>query len=552
MEPGDEKPRLSSSKTAEASVDLDVFEHGPPQENDASASQPALARRLSARQIQMIALGGTIGSGLWLSTGKSLHTGGPASLLIAYAIIGVIIYLVMICLGEMAAYIPISGSYGVYASRFVNEPFGFAIQWNNCVGDAIAVAADLVATQLVIQYWNENFPSWVVSLIFLAFVVGVNLTSVRSYGELEYILSLLKVTTIIIFIILGICVNAGANKTHDYIGGRYWHIDDAPFVGGIGGFASVFVSAAFAYGGTESIGITAGETRNPMTTIPKTVRNVFFRVLLFYVLSILIIGLNVPYNYPGLSSKETITSPFTIVFEQAGSQVAGSFINAVVLTSVLSAANHALYAGTRFLYSLGAIGQAPRIFARVSRYTRVPWVALLSIASVSGLCFGSSYIGAGQLWTWLQNLVGVSNQLAWISIGISSIRFRRALKVQGKLERLPYKNWTQPWGPWVVVLGSGFILLIQGWSAFAPWDTSDFFSYYVELLIVLFFYVVWCALKLRWFLLVKLETMDLDSDAMWKQHADSAQLSDVNGGYESNDGKTSKRRRAERWLSWVW
>ena len=477
-------------------------------------SKPQLVRRLSARQVQMIALGGTIGSGLFLGTGKSLHKGGPASLLIAYAIVGVIVYLVMLSLGEMAAYMPISGSFGVYATRFVNEPFGFAIQWNYWANDAISTAADLVAAQLLIAYWSATFPGWAVSLIFLAFLVGVNLISVRSYGEMEYILSLLKIATIIVFIVLGICVNAGANTMHEYIGGRNWHIGDAPFVGGIGGFASVFVSASFAYGGTESIGITAGETRHPEKVIPKTVRNVFFRILLFYILSLLIVGLNVPYNYPKLSSGDAVTSPFTIVFMQAGSNVAGSFINAVILTSVLSAGNHALYAGTRLLYSLAAVRQAPSVFASISRWGHVPWVALLSTASISGLCFGSSHIGAGDLWTWLQNLVGVSNQLAWISIGVASIRFRRALKVQDKLDRLSYRNWTQPWGPWVVVLGSSFIVLVQGWSAFAPWAVSDFFSYYVELLIVLVFYLGWCVIKRRWFKLVRLDMMDLETDRL--------------------------------------
>ena len=495
--------------------DVETDPHMYRQESRNPDTHASLARRLSSRQVQMIAIGGTIGSGLFLGTGKSLSKGGPASLLICYAIIGVIVYLVMLSLGEMAAFMPISGSFGVYATRFINEPSGFAIQWNYWANDAISTAADLVATQLLIQYWSATFPGWAVSLIFLAFLVGVNLVSVRAYGEMEYVLSLLKVATIIVFIILGICVNAGANTSHQYIGGKNWYVGDAPFVKGIGGFASVFVSAAFAYGGTESIGITAGETRDPAKVIPKTIRNVFFRILLFYVLAILIVGLNVPYNYPKLSSGDAVTSPFTIVFQMAGSNVAGSFINAVILTSVLSGGNHALYAGTRLLYSLAAVRQAPSIFSKISPITHVPWIALLSTASISGLCFGSSYIGAGTLWTWLQNLVGVSNQLAWISIGIASIRFRRALKVQDKLHQLSYRNWTQPWGPWVVVLGSSFIVLIQGWSAFAPWDTSDFFSYYVELLIMVFFYFLWCAFKRRWFPLVSLGSMDLETDTMF-------------------------------------
>lgn len=540
------------AKTSE--TNLHVSEDARPGTPDPS-THASLARRLSARQVQMIALGGTIGSGLFLGTGKSLSKGGPASLLVAYAIVGAIVYLTMLSLGEMAAYMPIAGSFGVYATRFVNEPFGFAIQWNYWANDAISTAADLVAAQLLIQYWSDTFPGWAVSLIFLAFLLVVNMISVRAYGEMEYVLSLLKVATIIVFIILGICVNAGANTSHAYIGGRNFHIGDAPFVHGIGGFASVFVTASFAYGGTESIGITAGETRHPRQVIPKTVRNVFFRILLFYILSLLIIGLNVPYTYPDLSSGDAITSPFTIVFQMAGSRVAGSFINAVILTSVLSAGNHALYAGTRLLYSLATVRQAPSVFASVSRLTHVPWVALLSTASISGLCFGSSHIGAGDLWTWLQNLVGVSNQLAWVAIGVASIRFRHALKAQGKLDQLPYRNWTQPWGPWVVVLGSSFIILIQGWSAFAPWSTSDFFSYYVELLIVLVFYLAWCAIKMRWFSLVRLAQMDLETDRFWSE-TDVAAFAGGVPDVEAEDaarekGKKTWRQRAERGLSWI-
>jgi AAT family amino acid transporter len=179
------------------------------------------------------------------------------------------------------------------------------------------------------------------------------------------------------------------------------------------------VTASFAYGGTESIAITAGETKNPSQTLPRVVRNVFWRILIFYILSILIIGLNVPYNYDGLSSKESNTSPFTIVFAMAGSKVAGSFINAVVMTSVISAGNHALFAGSRLMYSLGTNAYAPKLFAKLNR-NQVPWVAVLLTASISGLCFGASYIGAGQLWSWLNAIISVSNFLSWIAIGIAS------------------------------------------------------------------------------------------------------------------------------------
>jgi AAT family amino acid transporter len=154
-------------------------------------------------------------------------------------------------------------------------------------------------------------------------------------------------------------------------------------------------------GGTESIAITAGETKNPTRNMPKVVKNVFWRILLFYILSILLIGLNVPYTYPNLNSKETRTSPFTIVFEMTGAHAAGSVINAVILTSVLSAGNHALFAGTRLLYTLAVEHHAPSLFGKLNRHG-VPWVAVLGTSLIAGLCFGSSFIGAGQLWSWLQ------------------------------------------------------------------------------------------------------------------------------------------------------
>ena len=191
--------------------------------------------------------------------------------------------------------------------------------------------------------------------------------------------------------------------------------------------------------------------------MPRVVKNVFWRILLFYILSVLLLGLDIPYNYPGLFTGDTATSPFTIVFQQVGAKAAGSFINAVILTSVLSAGNHALFAGTRLLYTLGISGYAPRFFSRLNKH-QVPWVAVLATSSISLLCFGASFIGAGDLWSWLQNLVGVSNMLSWIAINLASLRFRAAVKAQGKLHTLPFKNWTYPWGP----VGFSYLVLRVG------------------------------------------------------------------------------------------
>ncbi|KAG2421141.1 hypothetical protein HFD88_000757 [Aspergillus terreus] len=463
-----------------------------------------LARKLSPRQVQMIAIGGTIGTGLFLGTGKALATGGPASMLIAYAICGAIVFVTMLCLGEMAAFIPVAGSFCTFAGRFVDDALGFALTWNYWFNDAVSTASDIIALQLLLEFWTDNFPGWAISLIFLAVVIAFNVLSI------EYWLSLLKVVTIIIFIILGIAVNCGGNTDHKYIGDKYFYVGDAPFVGGIGGFASVFVTASFAYGGTESIAVTAGETKDPAKNLPKVVRNVFWRIILFYIVSIIIIGLNVPYNYPGLSESNTATSPFTIVFVQAGSAVAGSFINAVLMTSVISAANHALFAGSRLLYTLAVDGYAPRFFGHLNRF-QVPWVAVLATSVISGLCFGASYIGAGQLWSWLQNIVGVSNQLSWVCIGLASLRFRAAIRRQGLEHLLPFKNWTYPVGP-VIAVGLNIVLiLVQGWSCFSPtFQPVDFVSYYIEIAIMLVMFVGWKLIKRTKF--VRLDEMDLETD----------------------------------------
>lgn len=266
----------------------------------------------------------------------------------------------------------------------------------------------------------------------------------------------------------------------------------------------------FSDGGTESIAITAGETKNPTKNMPRVVKNVFWRILIFYIISVLLIGLNVPYTYPKLSTKSSATSPFTIVFQMAGSNVAGSFMNAVIMTSVISAGNHALFAGTRLLYALAKDRHAPQFFAKLNR-NKVPWIAVLATSSISLLCFGASYIGAGQLWTWLQNLVGVSNQIAWLFINITSIRFRRGLEAQGKTHLLPFKNITYPYGQYICVVGITAIILIQGWSCFSPTFVAvDFVSYYIQIPVMILFITVWKLIKKTKFR--TLEEMDLETD----------------------------------------
>ncbi|KAJ7209636.1 amino acid permease-domain-containing protein [Mycena pura] len=460
-----------------------------------------LQRGLSARQVQMIAIAGTIGTGLFLGTGKSLAEGGPASMLVCYTLVGFIVYVTLLLLGEMATQYPIAGSFNTYSSRFFSPSYAFALSWNYWFNDAVSVASDLTAAQLVLQFWTTSH-TWPVSLAFWIFLVGVNATHVKSYGELEYWLSFLKVTTIMLFIIVGIFVNIGVNQEHRYIGLSNWRIPGAPFVGGFGGFARVFVTASFAFGGTESLGITAGETENPSKNMPRVVKFVFWRILLFYVLSILLIGLNVPWDYPHLSDKSTTTSPFTIVFKESGSAVAASFMNTVILTSVLSAGNHALFAGTRVLYGLSVAkpAQAPALFARTTS-RGVPLPALLLTSSISVLCFFSSFIGSGEVWSCRFCTLGI----AWLSIGLASWRFRKAWLHQGRtLSDLKFHtSWTWPYGPlFVAIMVIMFLLWAILYRPAVSVQTPG-------------------TNRKPWLLdLVDLQTMDLDSDQYEDDGAD--------------------------------
>ncbi|GAA5971453.1 hypothetical protein JCM21900_002210 [Sporobolomyces salmonicolor] len=503
-----------------------------------------LKRALSSRQISMIAIGGTLGTGLFLGTGRALATGGPASLLINYSVVGAVVYLVMLCLGEMATEYPQAGSFTTYSARFVDEAFGFALGWNYVFNDAISTASDITAAQVLMQYWTDHL-TWLPSLFFLFFVVAINLINVKAYGELEYWLSLLKVVTIVIFFFLGIAVNAGGNMTGEYIGGRNWTIGDAPFVNGFGGFASLFVSASFAFGGVESVGITAGEQQNPLRNVPRTIYRVFWRILFFYICTVIIIGFNIPYNTPNLSTKSTQTSPYTLVFQAAGSNIGGSFMNAVIMTSVISATNHALFAGSRVLYGLAIIKNAPRVFARTTRHG-VPWVSVLAVASVSLLFFGASFLpgGASEIFIWAQNLVGVSNQIAWLCIGIASTRFRSAWEKQGRAaSELRFKNPVGRFAGPIVIVVVSFIILVQGWSVFkGGFDKIGFVSNYIELPVFLVLYLFWRVIKrVR---SPSLLQIDLDSNRYFNTKEDDL------------DNEAIERRESGKfgwaWKMWSW
>ncbi|GAA5860050.1 hypothetical protein JCM8547_003074 [Rhodosporidiobolus lusitaniae] len=510
------------------------------------AALGGLQRRLNPRQIGMISIAGTIGTGLFLGTGSSLITGGPGSLLINYSIIGALMFVLVNCVTEMVTQLPVAGAWPTYVHRFIDEPAAFAYGWLSVAGLSVAIAGDLVVTQLLIQWWTDKLV-WLIALFFIAGLAATNLFTVKAYGELEYWLALLKVIAIVIFFIVGIVVNAGGNTDRTYIGAKNWTIGEAPFVNGFAGFASLFVNAAFAYGGTESVGIAAAEAKNPTRQLKRIASRILGRILVFYVLTVLLINFNVPYTYPDLSTASTATSPFTIVLSQAGARAGGSFMNVVILTSVLSACNMGLFGGSRILYGMSLRGHAPAVFSELTK-RGVPWASTLLIITISLVFFGISFApgGAGKIWTYCQAVVGVNNQFGWVFIGLSSWRMRSAWVKQGKpLPALKAPNPMGSWGAPIVVVSFVFIILVQGWSSFSPsFNAEKFVQSYLEIPVL---FVLYWSFRLT----TRSRTPSLlEVDLVTGTHEESKEDEEDNGRIERRErGKFGWGWKAYSWIA---
>ncbi|WP_225356036.1 amino acid permease, partial [Lacticaseibacillus paracasei] len=238
----------------------------------AQIASTQVKRVLKTRHLSMIALGGSIGTGLFVASGSAIATAGPGGAIAAYVGIGLMVFFLMTSLGEMATYVPVSGSFSEYASRFVDPAFGFALGWNYWLNWAITLAVDVSTTAIVMHFWLPNLPGWLISVGFLALIFVINVVSAKSFAETEYWLSLVKVITVIVFLGVGLLTIAGIMGGSHPVGLKNYTTGAAPFVGGLPATLSVFVVAGFSFQGTELIGITAGESETPETSIPKAIK----------------------------------------------------------------------------------------------------------------------------------------------------------------------------------------------------------------------------------------------------------------------------------------
>ncbi|QKX60740.1 uncharacterized protein TRUGW13939_07886 [Talaromyces rugulosus] len=496
----DEKTMMSSGQDVASYNNnglSDVEKHGATPQ---SLPVPALKRKLKSRHLQMIAIGGTIGTGLFIGSGGAVAKAGPAGALIAYIFVGSIVYSVMTSLGEMSTYIPIPGAFTAYASRFVDPSLGFAMGWIYWFSWAITYALELTATGLIIQYWDHTISIGIFIAIFWVVITALNLLPVGFYGELEFWLSTIKIITIVGFMIFAICIDAGAGQ-HGYLGFHTWGNPGAfaPYLlestgakAKFVGFWAVLVQAGFSYQGTELVGVAAGETENPRKTVPSAIRNTFYRILLFFVLTVFFIGLLVPYTNSRLLSDSTnaSASPFVIAADLAGVKVLPAIINAVLLTVVLSAANSNVYSGSRILLGLAQESLAPRFLKITSRHG-VPYYGVAVTSAVGLLAFMNLSDNGATVFNWFMNISSVAGFISWSSLNGCHIAFMRALKARNvSRDVLPYKAMWQPYFAWYGLFFNVLIIFTQGFTAFIPtFSVSDFFVAYISLILFAVLYI---------------------------------------------------------------
>lgn len=451
--------------------------------------EPKMKRDLQTRHLLMIALGGSIGTGLFVASGHSIANAGPGGTLVAYTVTAIMVFFLMTSLCEMATWRPSSGSFCEYSAHYVDPALGFAMGWNYWFNWAITVAVEIATIAVIIQYWLPNLSIWVFSLVSLILMFSINVFSVKSFGEVEFVMSIVKIGVVGISLIVGILIIFGAiGGPPDYFSNLT--VGEAPFVNGISGLIGVFLISGFSFQGTELIGVTAGESANPEKSIPRSIKLTFWQIFLCYVLAIFVIGCVLPYTDENLLKDDVsniAVSPFTLLFKRAGISVAAHIMNAVILVSVFSAGNSGTYASTRMVYSMAQNGMAPKLFLRLTK-NGIPIYALIFTCLVASLSFLTSVLGP-QVYNYLLAASGLSGYIAWLGVALSHFRFRRAFTAQNKdINELPYKSWLFPFGPIFSFILCVVVMVCQDLDSFAEGNVQGIIISYLSIPLFLILY----------------------------------------------------------------
>lgn len=456
-----------------------------------------LKRSLSSRHMSMIAIGGTIGAGIFLTSGVAIAESGPGGTIVAYLIMGTVVFTMMTALAEMSAFMPLAGAFKSFPNKFVDPALGFANGWSWWFGGTMTVAAELVGSGIIMKYWFPYSSTSMWAMVFLCIMLFLNLISVKNFGESSYWLSSIKVVTIAVFIIIGILIVTGIISNHE-ITLENWTLNGgdlgkAPFVGGVGGIVTAFLVAGFSFSNVELIGVSAAENSNPDKDVPKSMYTVFFSVIIFYLGALFVIGTIIPFTNENLlnAGMESVAqSPITIIFQMAGFKMAASVINLVILTALLTCGNATLYSVARLLCSMGETREAPAFMAKINK-NGVPTTAVLFTALLGGSAFFTSVAGDGKIYMVCYSIVGVSAFLNWLTISISHYRFRKAYIAQGY--DLKDLNYVAPFYPYGTIFGIVMcVIVIFGanyWIFYEEFSWLNLISNYgmIPLFLILYF-----------------------------------------------------------------
>ncbi|KAL2823448.1 amino acid permease/ SLC12A domain-containing protein [Aspergillus cavernicola] len=449
-------------------------------------------RGLKTRHVQLMALGGTIGTGLFVGSGQALNIGGPLSLLLGYIFISTLVYCVVTGIAEMGAYLPVhGGTMSYHGFRYVSRSMGFAMGYLYWYSLGILVPYEIVAASLVIGYWDNPVPiaAWIT--IMLAVIVILNYLPVSVYGETEFWFAGIKIITLIGLLILSFILFWGGGPNRQRLGFHYWKDPGAmnPYLvtsnantGRFIGLLQCIVKSAIAFiFAPELIIVTAGEMESPRRNVPKAARRYIYRLVIFYLLGALAIGVICSSQDPALIDGNTdnaSASPFVAAIQNAGIPVLRHIVNAAILTSAWSAGNSFLYMSSRSLYALAVSGNAPSLLKTCNRWG-VPYIAVTISALFSLLSYLAVSNGSFTVFNWLINFTNTSGFISWICCCIVYFRFNAAVKAQG-IEK-PYASKLQPWGMWIALPLAVFLVLINGFTSFFPsnWSASTFFTAYI-------------------------------------------------------------------------
>ena len=395
--------------------------------SNANSETKALKRAMSTRHLVMLSLGGAIGTGLFLGSGEVIAQTGPVAAIIAYILGGLIAYMVMLCLGELAVHMPVAGSFGAYAQKYIGPGTGYMISWVYWLTWTATLGTEFTAAALLMQEWFPHISMWIWTIIFAITIFALNLSSTRIFAESEFWLTLVKVVTVVAFIILGLLAIFGLIPFHGAESAPLFHNLTAQgwFPQGLVPIFTTMLIVNFAFSGTELIGVAAGETKDPAVNVPKAINAAIWRLLIFFVGTIVVISALLPFQVAGLGGESVSNSPFVTVFNYIGIPYADDIMRFVIITALLSAANSGLYAASRMMWSLSAQRQLPQVFSRLSS-SGTPIIALVvtMFGAIPGLL--SEHFAPETIFKNLLGIAAFTMVIVWMSICWSQFNFRRA------------------------------------------------------------------------------------------------------------------------------